>query len=171
MRDGHPYPPLSVQELELLPGVREALETLRLEGFRLIVVTNQPDVATGVQRGEMVEAIHEHLRHLLPIDDIKVCYHIDRDECRCRKPKPGMLLDAAQAWLIDLQRSFMVGDRWSDIAAGKAAGCKAILIGDGYTEPRLTDPDATVDSLTEASMLILSWGRAGSETRGGVWHR
>lgn len=156
LRDGHPYPPPSVDKLEFLPGVAEAIDALHRAGFRIIVVTNQPDVATGLQRREVVEAIHERMRRLFPIDDIKVCYHVDQDGCLCRKPKPGMLLEAAKEWSLNLDQSSLVGDRWRDIGAGRAAGCKTILVGDGYTERQIEKPDAVVNSLFDASVLILS---------------
>jgi D-glycero-D-manno-heptose 1,7-bisphosphate phosphatase len=155
VRDGRPYPPASVAELEVLPGVAEAIASLRLAGYRIIVVTNQPDVATGLQRREVVEAMHERLRAELAVDDIRVCYHVDRDECSCRKPKPGMLLAAAADWSLDLPRCVMVGDRWRDIGAGRAAGCRTILVGDGYGETLAETPDAVAGSLLEASLLIL----------------
>jgi D-glycero-D-manno-heptose 1,7-bisphosphate phosphatase len=103
----------------------------------------------------VVEAIHAHLREALRIDDIKVCYHTDSDSCDCRKPKPGMLLDAAEQWGIDLASSIMVGDRWRDVDAGKAAGCRTILIENAYDERRAEGFDATAPSLLEASRLIL----------------
>ena len=156
VRMGRPYPPASVAELEFLPRVAEAIERLRGAGFRLIVVTNQPDVATGVQRREIVEAMHERIRREFLIDDIVVCYHSDQDNCACRKPKPGMLLQAAAEWSLDLDQSFMVGDRWRDIGAGQAAGCKTILIRYEYDERQADRPDALVNSLFEASDLILS---------------
>lgn len=156
VRGGRPYPPLTVDEMEFLPGVAEATAILSNAGFRLIVVTNQPDVATGVQRLEVVEAMHARLRREFPIDDIRVCYHVDRDGCMCRKPKPGMLLDAAAEWSIDLTSSFMVGDRWRDIGAGKAAGCKTIRVGDGYAEAQAETPDSVVESLRAASLLIVA---------------
>jgi D-glycero-D-manno-heptose 1,7-bisphosphate phosphatase len=158
LRESRPYPPGSLDEFEFLPGVAEAMHGLHRAGFRLIVVTNQPDVATGVQRREIVEAMHQRICRTLPVDDIKVCYHIDRDVCHCRKPKPGMLLEAAREWSVDLDRSFLVGDRWRDIEAGKAANCKTILIQSDYREKRPESPDAIVGSLLEASMLILADG-------------
>jgi D-glycero-D-manno-heptose 1,7-bisphosphate phosphatase len=158
LRESRPYPPGSLEEFEFLPGVAEAVRGLHRAGFRLIVVTNQPDVATGVQCRKIVEAMHERIRSTLPVDDIKVCYHIDRDDCLCRKPKPGMLLEAAHEWTLDLDRSFLVGDRWRDIEAGKAANCKTILIQSDYQEKRPESPDAIVGSLLEASMLILANG-------------
>jgi D-glycero-D-manno-heptose 1,7-bisphosphate phosphatase len=155
VRDGRPYPPASVEELELLPGVPEAIETLRRAGFLVIVATNQPDVATGVQRRDVVEAMHERLRRDLAVDDIETCYHVDEDACACRKPKPGMLLAAAERWSIDLTQSFMVGDRWRDIGAGRTAGCATILVECGYDERKADTPDAVVSSLVEAAEFIL----------------
>jgi D-glycero-D-manno-heptose 1,7-bisphosphate phosphatase len=155
VRDGKPYAPATLEEFELLPGVERAIQALRNAGFLIIVATNQPDVAAGFQRREMVEAMHDKLRAAKLYDDVRVCYHTDADGCGCRKPKPGMLSEAARQWQIDLARSFMVGDRWRDVAAGKAAGCYTFFIDYGYLE-RLTDvPDAVIGSLEEATMLIL----------------
>ena len=155
VRDGKPYAPTTIEEFELLPGVEHAIHALRNAGLLIIVTTNQPDVATGLQRQEIVEAMHDKLRAAKLSDDIKVCYHADADHCGCRKPQPGMLKEAARQWDIDLARSFMVGDRWRDVAAGKAVGCYTFFIDYGYRE-RLTDiPDAVIGSLEEATRLIL----------------
>ena len=154
VRHGRPYAPASLEQVEWLPGVAEAMTALRSLGFRIIVITNQPDVGKGLQRREAVEAIHAELRHRFPVDDIKVCYHVEEDGCGCRKPKPGMVLEAARAWDLDLSRSVVVGDRWRDIEAGRAAGCKTILIAAAYDERKADHPDAVVQSLTEASILI-----------------
>jgi D-glycero-D-manno-heptose 1,7-bisphosphate phosphatase len=156
VRDGKPYAPASLADFALCPGVPEAVRSLHDAGFRLIVATNQPDVGAGRQSRERVEEIHAHLRATLPLDDIKVCYHTDADGCACRKPKPGMLLDAADQWQIDLASSVMVGDRWRDVDAGKAAGCRTILIESGYDERRAEGFDASVPSLLDASRLILA---------------
>ena len=86
VRAGRPYAPTSLEEFELLPGVLEALTDLRTAGFVLVVVTNQPDLATGRIRPEVAEAIHQKLRALLPIDDIKVCGHVDEDDCSWTRP-------------------------------------------------------------------------------------
>jgi D-glycero-D-manno-heptose 1,7-bisphosphate phosphatase len=154
VRDGKPYPPASPGELVILPGADAAIAALRAAGFRTIVVTNQPDVATGKQRREVVEAINAALRARVALDDVRVCYHADADGCACRKPKPGLLLEAARDWRIDLGRSFMVGDRWRDVDAGRAAGCRTILIESGYAEKR-SEPDFSVSSLAEACTIIL----------------
>ena len=155
LRNGKPYPPASLDEFEFLPGVERAILALREAGFLIIVVTNQPDVATGIQRWEVVEAMHDKLRATGLLDDIRACYHTDADDCDCRKPKPGMLIEAAREWHIDLAHSFMVGDRWRDVAAGKAAGCFTFFIDYEYKERHAENPDAVVTSLEEASRLIL----------------
>lgn len=156
IRAGKSYPPQTLDEFEFLPGVVEALNRLKNAGFLLIVVTNQPDVAKGLQTREVVEAMHERIRSLTPVDDIRVCYHVDEDRCHCRKPKPGMLTDAAKHWAIDLKTSFMVGDRWRDVDAGVAAGCKAFFIRSDIAEPLSANPHVAVSSLLEAAEAILS---------------
>ncbi|MEE8574824.1 MAG: HAD family hydrolase [Thermodesulfobacteriota bacterium] len=156
VRDGRPFPPANVLELQLLPGVEEAIERLRGAGFKIIVVTNQPDVTRGVQEKEEVEAIHEEIKSKLRVDDIRVCYHDDPDGCDCRKPKPGLLTKAAEDFGIDLSSSFMVGDRWRDIDAGKEAGCKTILVEYGYAEKKATGYDRRVNSLAEAAEWIIN---------------
>jgi len=156
IREGKPYPPASEDEFEFLLGVPEAINNLHRAGFFIIVVTNQPDVRTGLQEQSVVEAMHRKIETACPIDEISVCYHVDRDNCICRKPKPGMLFEAARNWDLNLSQSYMVGDRWRDIGAGKAAGCATILIDNEYEEQRAENPDAVVDSLLEASNLILS---------------
>lgn len=155
MKEGRPHPPERVEDLELLPGVREAVGLLRGAGFLVIVATNQPDVGRGVLRREVVEEMHGALREWLPIDDLRVCYHDDLDGCECRKPLPGMLMEAAREWGVDLAGSFLVGDRWRDISAGRAAGCPTFLIGDGYGETFPDAPDAVAGSLLEASERII----------------
>ena len=156
VRDGKPFPPSGVKELELLPEVASSLHDLKAHGFALFVITNQPDVSRGTQTREAVEAIHQALASSLPIDDIFVCYHDDADDCACRKPNPGMLLEAQRKHNIDLSRSFVVGDRWRDIDAGHAAGCKTVLIDYGYRERKPAQPpEATVRSLREAADWIL----------------
>jgi D-glycero-D-manno-heptose 1,7-bisphosphate phosphatase len=152
--DGKPYAPASVDEMEVLPDVRPALGRLRLAGYRLIVVTNQPDVARGDQSREVVEAINAALFARLPLDEIRVCYHDDRDRCQCRKPHPGLLLQ--EPW-HDLERSVIVGDRWRDIEAGRRAGLRAaVFIDRGYREALLAEPDVRVSSFGEAAEWILA---------------
>lgn len=160
VRDGRPFPPAAPEDVELLDGAVEGCVALHAAGFLLIVVSNQPDVARGTQRRDTVEAINAVLTARLPLDDIRICYHDDRDVCRCRKPAPGLLLDAAEAWGIALDRSFMIGDRWRDIEAGRRAGCMTILIDYDYGEDLSVLPDVRVGSFADAAAWILR--RAGA---------
>lgn len=155
IRCGKPYPPASLVELEILPGVNEALQELHEADYLLIVVTNQPDVARGTAKIEDVEMMNAYLLAQLPIDDFKTCYHDSADNCSCRKPLPGSLLKAAREHNIDLSKSFMVGDRWRDIEAGASAGCKTFFINYCYSERQPDAPDFIVSSLLEAKEIIL----------------
>jgi D-glycero-D-manno-heptose 1,7-bisphosphate phosphatase len=155
IRDGRPYPPATLAELEILPGVPEGLARLRAAGFRLIVVTNQPDVARGAQTREGVEVLHAALQVRLSLDEFKVCYHDDLAACACRKPAPGLLLAAVRDHHLNLAASFMVGDRWRDIEAGQRAGCRTVFIDYGYAEKRPARADVQVTSLAEAADWIL----------------
>jgi len=156
VRNGKPYPPASLEEMEILPGVADALNALRGAGYLLVVVTNQPDVTRGTQKREVVEAMHSYLMANLPVDEIKTCYGTSSETSDCYKPRPGMLLEAAKTHNINLARSFTVGDRWRDIGAGQAAGTFTIFIDYGYQEERPQNPDATVASLADAAAIILS---------------
>ncbi|HET9988446.1 MAG TPA: HAD-IIIA family hydrolase, partial [Kofleriaceae bacterium] len=155
VKNGKPYPPTSVLAMEILPGVAEALARLRAAGFELVVVTNQPDVARGTQSRATIDAMHDRLQRELPLDAIYACFHDDVDACACRKPKPGLLLNAAQDRGIDLASSFMVGDRWRDTDAGLAAGCRAIFIDRGYSERKPERFAVNVAGLPDAAAWIL----------------
>ena len=155
--NGKSRPPRNLAELEIPTGVAEALCALRAAGFLLIGVTNQPDVARGETPRHLVEAINAQLQAQLPLDEIRVCYHDDADQCACRKPQPGMLLQAAAQSAIDLSRSFMIGDRWKDIEAGRRAGCRTIWLEPPTSEPwHGAPPTHRVASLREAAAWILA---------------
>jgi D-glycero-D-manno-heptose 1,7-bisphosphate phosphatase len=155
MREGVGRAPYALEDLELIAGALEACQKLKQADFLNIVVTNQPDVARGWVLRENVDLINNKIRELLEIDDIKICFHNNADNCSCRKPAPGMLLEAALEWQIDLAQSFMIGDRYSDIAAGITAGCRTILVGPGDTQGNNPTPNHKVDSLLEAVHIIL----------------
>jgi D-sedoheptulose 7-phosphate isomerase len=156
LRNGKPYPPTSVEQLEVLVGVPDALHELKRHDFELVVVSNQPDVARGTLSHKVVEQMNQRLKSLLPLDEFFVCYHTDEDKCTCRKPKPGLLLQAAEKLNIDLPGSFMVGDRWRDIEAGQTAGCKTVLIDNDYDEKSpAKEPDLRVNSLSQAARWII----------------
>ena len=156
VRDNKPYPPMRVEEFELLPGVAEACATLKAAGFLLVVATNQPDVGRGTLARETVEAINAKMCMMLPLDRVEVCYDPGQGEPNeFRKPAPGMLLRAARELDIDLPGSWMVGDRWRDIDCGAAAGCRTIFVNHGYDEKLKVPPEFTVRSLAEAAEIIL----------------
>jgi D-glycero-D-manno-heptose 1,7-bisphosphate phosphatase len=151
VRNGKPYPPASLDELEIVENAASSLKRLKDLGFLLLVVTNQPDVARGTQTLDTIQALHEVMRQSLPLDDFLVCPHDDCDGCRCRKPLPGLLQEAQARYGIDLGRSFMVGDRWRDIDAGRAAGCRTVFLDQNYRERAPAHPpDARVASLPDA---------------------
>ena len=164
MRDGKPKVPRSLDEFEILPDAAAALGALKDAGFLLLVVTNQPDVGHGKVARATVEAMHRRLQDALPLDAILVCYHRQADDCECRKPRPGMLRQAAGDFTIDTTASYMVGDRWSDMVVGKSQGCYTVFIDRRYQERRPEDADAEVRSLAEAAAVILT--RAGSSRVG-----
>jgi len=161
VREGRPYPPATLDEFEVLPGVPESVRRLHEAGFLLIGATNQPDVARGTQSRDVVEAMNARLLAETPIAAILVCYE-DGEDCPRRKPNPGLLLEAAAAHEIDLAASFMVGDRWRDVEAGRRAGCRTIFLDRGYNERRPDPPaDHTAADLSAAADWVLSQTRNG----------
>jgi D-glycero-D-manno-heptose 1,7-bisphosphate phosphatase len=158
MRDGRPVAPTRLEDFRLLPGVEDAVRVLKSAGYLVIVVTNQPDVGTGRTPRATVEAMHDVIRERLLVDDIKACFHTNEDACACRKPKPGMILEAAAERHIDLAGSFIVGDRWSDVVAGQEAGCCTIFVDYGHEADTSGKADKVVSSFAEAARLILAGG-------------
>lgn len=172
VRGGTPYPPMRVEEVEVLPGVADAVKRLCDIGLPLIVVTNQPDVARGAQSRQVVEQINVLLKRELPeLTAFYVCYHDTPDGCDCRKPGAGLLKRAAAEHGIDLSRSFMVGDRWSDVVAGAAAGCKTFLFDVPYSQCHRCTPDHVVADLAEAAERILSLRTPSEPSRGATDRR
>lgn len=162
VRDGKPYPPATVAEFHLLPDVADQCRQLHAAGYVLVVATNQPDVGRGTQAQATVEAMHAHLRQLVPeIARIEVCYDAGsgHPSSAFRKPAPGMLHRAAAALDLDLAGSWMIGDRWRDVDCGARAGCRTIFIDWGYAEPLQAAPDFTVRSFPEAAAIILAQPR------------
>lgn len=157
-RDGLPFPPMSLSDFEILPGVPEACAKLKAAGFLLVVATNQPDVGRGIVPRELVEAMNAQMEKVIQLDRIEICFHPGRgaSDCDCRKPKPGMLLRAARELNIDLAQSWMVGDRWRDVDCGHAAGCKTIFVEGNYTESLKQKPDFSARHLPEAADIILA---------------
>jgi D-glycero-D-manno-heptose 1,7-bisphosphate phosphatase len=156
VRNDRPYAPRRLEDFRLLPGVEDAVQRIKAAGFLTIVVTNQPDVADGITPRATVDAMHAELQRHLALDDIKICFHNNAAHCACRKPLPGMILEAAAERDIDLPTSYLIGDRWRDIKAGQAAGCHAIFIDYGFKQDEAVEPNAVVKSLPEAVSYILA---------------
>ena len=154
--EGRPGSIRDEEELELEPGASDACTALDNAGFPLIVVTNQPEIARGTQSRAAVERIHVRLLALLPLDEIVFCPHDDEDDCPCRKPKPGMLVDSADRHGLELSTSYMVGDRWRDVEAGRRAGCTTVFLNREYSETVPERPDFTVRTIGEAAAWILA---------------
>lgn len=152
--DGLPTSPATVAAMEIIPGVEEACARLKAAGFLLVMVTNQPDIANAKTTRSKVDAINRALQARLGLDAIYVCPHNDRDNCECRKPKPGLLLTAARRWNIDLAASYMIGDRWRDVEAGRAAGCRTVFVDHGYRERRPQADMITTSLAAVAPMLV-----------------
>ncbi len=155
VENGKPYAPRKVEDFRLLEDAQASTESLKKAGYFLIVVTNQPDVGNGFVEKHVVEEMNKILLDDLPIDDVRVCFHAQTEGCACRKPKPGMLLDAIKAFDIDPAASFMVGDRWGDVAAGKSAGVRTIFLERGYKERVNDSADFHCRNLAEAASYIL----------------
>lgn len=156
IREGKPYPPRQLSELKIFEDVASSVEAFHKAGFLVIIVTNQPDLSKGLLTLENLQSIHNEIQTKVKIDQIRFCPHEDYHDCSCRKPKAGMLLDASNEWEIDLSQSFMVGDRWKDIDAGKAAGCKTVWINrNKYQEKSPLEFNASATSLAEAIPYIL----------------
>lgn len=152
--DGKPKAPTSLASLEIPDEVKPALDQLKKAGFLLICVTNKPDIERGLMTQTDVDNIYNKLRHDLPLDDVFICYS---EQANCYKPKPGLLLSATEKYNINLNLSYMIGDRWSDVKAGQNAGCKTIWINRHYPIEKVPDPpaDYTAESLKEAVKWIL----------------
>ena len=157
IRDGRTYAPTTIETFQLYSSAARNLCRLKEAGYLLVVVTNQPDVARGIIAPSVLEAMHRKLALELPVDMIRTCVHDGKDGCLCRKPRPGMLLAAAKLLHIDLEASFMIGDRASDIEAGCMAGCRTVFIDLDYAEPKPTRCTSRVRSLTGAVDVVLEF--------------
>lgn len=156
-RDGRSFAPVRLADYRFYPEVPAALSRLKAAGYLLVVVTNQPEVGRGLIAEEVLAEMHRRLQATFPVDSIKVCRHTGAEGCNCRKPKPGMLLEAASELGISLPDSYMVGDRAGDAEAGRAAGCRTVFIDLGYTgEPKPESASFTVTSIKQAADVILA---------------
>jgi D-glycero-D-manno-heptose 1,7-bisphosphate phosphatase len=156
-RDGRSFAPRALVDYQFYSGVAAALNRLKKAGYLLVVVTNQPDVGRGLIANNVLDEMNRRLLESLPVDSIKVCCHTQEERCACRKPKPGMLMESAVEWGISLADSYMVGDRASDVEAGRAAGCRTVFVDLGYTsELKPDNASFVVTSIEQAVDVILA---------------
>ena len=153
-RKGAYRSPQEPSEWAYLEGVQTTLERLRDRGYLLLVCTNQPDVARGWLPREVVEGFHQRLQTDLPVTRVYACFHDDVAACECRKPKPGMLIQGSQEFDVDLALSWMVGDRWKDIEAGRAAGCRTVYLRHDYDSEPNGNADYEIRALPELLGII-----------------
>lgn len=153
--DGKPFPPTKLSEVEIFQGLDTAIENLKNAGFKIFLVTNQPDISRGKMKYSELKLINDFIDTQIGFDKIYCCIHDDLDACHCRKPKPGMIMDAKLEWDIDLKNSYLIGDRWKDIEAGSRAGTMTILIKSDYDE-KICPPDFIFNSTLEAISFILN---------------
>ena len=156
VKNGKSYAPRNIRDFKLLPYAAGSIQRLKESGFLVIVITNQPDINNGLVTFSEVDAMHSLLRKKTQITDVFVCPHSQLENCDCRKPKPGMLIEAARKYNIDLKRSFMVGDRATDIEAGLQAGCRTIFLNRHYKESPPKHQEKTFTSINSATNFIIN---------------
>jgi D-glycero-D-manno-heptose 1,7-bisphosphate phosphatase len=155
LKSGRPHPPKDASELEILTGVAEAVGLLKKNGYEIVVISNQPDVARGITSCINVELINEKIRELTGIKEFFLCFHDDKDKCSCRKPLSGLIEKACLSLNLSIKDSFLVGDRWSDIKAGQTLGIRCYFLDNNYLEPQPVEPFLRVSSLIEAVRMEL----------------
>jgi|TARA_B100001175_G_scaffold313455_1_gene321083 D-glycero-D-manno-heptose 1,7-bisphosphate phosphatase len=155
IKKGKSFAVKKLKDFKLFYGSEESVKKLKLAGFMVIVVTNQPDVGKKIISRIVLKKMHDRLKKKTKVDAIYSCTHSQDDNCFCRKPKPGMILNAAKKHNINLKKSFMVGDRSSDILAGKKAKCRSIFLDKKYFEKKPKVQEATFNNLVQATNYIL----------------
>lgn len=153
IREGKAFSPRSRAEFAIFDEAPEAIARLRNAGLLVVVVTNQPDIARGMLTLADLDWMTSEIRNRCRVDEVIVCPHDDHDDCSCRKPKAGMLIESGRKWRIDLSGSFMIGDSWKDMEAGRRAGCVCLLVDTSYNKD--LHCSLRVENLTAAVEFIL----------------
>ena len=152
--NGLPKSPKSVGEIEILDGVVEAVKAIKTLKLIPVVITNQPDVARNITSQNQANQINYQIGLATGIEHFYTCFHDDNDKCNCRKPAPGLIYQAVNDLSLDIQKSYLVGDRWKDISAGQAAGCKTFFIDYGYPDKKPEGNFTRVKSLTDVVRIL-----------------
>ena len=146
--------PLTLEDFRVNEAIAPSLGKLQADGFLLIATTNQPGLSRGYQSRRELDRMHELLRRKLLLDDILVCPHDQTDHCPCRKPNAGLLVEAAFKWHLNLDRCFVVSDKWQDAEAARTAGCTSLLlqspwVGKVHHDFVLPDLEAIADKIRQ----------------------
>lgn len=155
--DGKGFAPKSMKEVNFYSDVKSALDILDRHSFKLIVVSNQPDISTGKVNEEFVKKTNDLICEKYPILDIFVCPHNRNQKCRCRKPQVGLFEAARIKWDLDLSSAWMIGDRDSDIEAGNTLGCKTIFINRGWIDESGSQASFNSNSLMQAAEIVVNY--------------
>lgn len=124
----HQVSPLMLEDFRVCRAAKPLLERLKAAGLILIATTNQPALSHGQLSRRELDRMHDLLRRELPLDDILICPHDESDDCPCRKPRPGLLTEGGFNWQLDLDRSFVISDKWQDAEAARQLGCTSVVI-------------------------------------------
>jgi D-glycero-D-manno-heptose 1,7-bisphosphate phosphatase len=120
--------PLMLEDFRMNTDALEPIRELKAAGFLVIVTTNQPGLSRGYQSRRELDLMHATLRRHFPIDDLFLCPHDEMDRCPCRKPNPGLIQEAIWKWQLDMDRSFVISDKWQDAQAAHVLGCTSLLL-------------------------------------------
>lgn len=160
-------PPRSLEEFRINQDIAEPLWLLREAGFLLIATTNQPGLSRGDLPRRDLDSMHAILQRQLPLDDILVCPHLEEDDCSCRKPRAGLMREASFAWHVELDRSYVISDKWQDSEAARQVGCISMLIdspriGSGHHDYILDDVDGAVEKILQIEQTRPALAERGS---------
>ncbi len=148
------YPPKTIDQVKIHAGIVDSIKKIKRAGFKTFIITNQPDVDRGNTTKENVDAINNYILSMIDIDKLYTCYSSDNNHPD-RKPNPGMILKAKKEFDLDLSQSFVIGDRETDILAGKACNCKTILMISNNKAIDRELADYNVENINQAANIIL----------------
>ncbi len=152
----HQVSPMTMEDFKIKREAIPLLKKLKDSGLLLIATTNQPGISRGYQSRRELDRMHDLLRATFALDDLLVCPHDETDGCPCRRPKPGLLVEAGFKWRLNLDACFVISDKWQDAGAARAAGCTSLLLqspwnGTARRDLVLPDLAAAVDRVLRLS--------------------
>ncbi|MBP7462560.1 MAG: HAD-IIIA family hydrolase [Candidatus Delongbacteria bacterium] len=159
-RDGHFYSPRQLKDFKVRPDFIRLYRILEPMKLKMLVVSNQPDLARGLMSAECLEEMNQVLLSQFHFLDIRYCTHDDRDQCSCRKPKPGMLLELMARYHLRTEEAMIIGDGWKDMEAGRQAGIKTVYLATPYNRSESVVSDYRVDCLDQIVTLPIFGGES-----------